>query len=342
MSSLTPEEEAAGVKLADPACGYKYVEEADGDHPLACAGLVHPFDFVLPAVYELREKLAPKPHDVFIATYPKCGTTWMQQIVMLLLRGGSADVNPMADAPWLEMSVSRAAKGSAAMKSLSSTPPRDCAALCALSAPEGDSGRRAWKTHATAEAAPWRGGPAAAAAAGSKVVVVCRNPKDAAVSMLHHTKNIPGFGFSGGWDDFVALFLRGKVESSSIWPWHRGWWEAAAAHPSTVLVVHFEDLKRDLKAAVGRVAAHLGLERSDAELEAVAARSSFEVMKAEAAARDAETLKKGGSIKKDHFREGKTGGWRELMSPELQREFDEKTAALEAAAAAGGHAFRAV
>ena len=98
---------------------------------------------------------------------------------------------------------------------------------------------------------------------------------------------------------------------------------------------------KDLKAAVGRVAAHLGLERSDAELEAVAARSSFEVMKAEAAARDAETLKKGGSIKKDHFREGKTGGWRELMSPELQREFDEKTAALEAAAA-GGHAFRAV
>ena len=336
--SLTLSEVVAGVKLADPACGYKYLEEEGGDHPLACTGLVQPFDFVLPAVYELREKLEPKSHDVFIATYPKCGTTWMQQIVMLLLRGGSAEVNPMADAPWLERSVSLDAKP--AMKCVSSSPPHDCAALCALSAPEDDSGRRAWKTHATAEAAPWRGGPAAAAAAGAKVIVVCRNPKDAAVSMLHHTKNIPGFCFSGGWDDFVALFLQGKVESSSIWPWHRGWWEAAAAHPATVLVVHFEDLKQDLKAEVDRVAVHLGLERSDVELEAVAARSSFPVMKAEAAARDAEKLKKGGSIKKDHFREGKTGGWRELMSPELQREFDERTAALEAAAA-GGHAFRA-
>ena len=92
----------------------------------------------------------------------------------------------------------------------------------------------------------------------------------------------------------------------------------------------------------GGVQGDAALVSIDAELEAVAARSSFEAMKAEAAARDAETLKKGGSIKKDHFREGKTGGWRELMSPELQREFDEKTAALEAAAAACGHAFRAV
>ena len=61
---------------------------------------------MLPAVYELLEKLEPKSHDVFIATYPKYGTTWMQQILMLLLRGGEAEVNPMADAPWLERSAS--------------------------------------------------------------------------------------------------------------------------------------------------------------------------------------------------------------------------------------------
>ena len=116
--------------------------------------------------------------------------------------------------------------------------------------PAEDSGRRVWKTHAPAGAVPWRGGPAAPAEAGAKVVVVSRNPKDAAVSMLHHTRNIPGFCFAGGWEQFAPLFLAGRVESGSIWEWHRGWWEAAAAHPESVLVVHFEDLKADLPGEV--------------------------------------------------------------------------------------------
>ena len=84
----------------------------------------------------------------------------------------------------------------------------------------------------------------------------------------------------GGWDEFAPLFLDGKVESSSIWEWHRGWWEAAASQPDCVLLVHFEDLKADLPAELARVAAHLGLQRSAEELQAVAARCGFGAMKA--------------------------------------------------------------
>ena len=268
---LSSEEHAAGVMLADPQWGYKYVQEH--------SGLIQPFDFILDAVYELRNTLEPKPHDVFIATYPKCGTTWMQQICMLLMRGSGAACDPMKDAPWLEMAVSRTA--TPGYVPVSGTPSLGCEALCALGpGPEADSGRRVWKTHAPVSAAPWRGGPAAAAAAGAKVIVVSRNPKDAAVSMLHHSRNIPGFCWRGGWDEFAPLFLDGKVESSSIWEWHSGWWEAATSQPDCVLLVHFEDLKADLPAEVARVAAHLGLQRSAAELQAVAARCSFGAMKA--------------------------------------------------------------
>ena len=34
--------------------------------------------------------------------YPKCGTTWMQQIVLLLRRHPQAGASPMKNAPWIE------------------------------------------------------------------------------------------------------------------------------------------------------------------------------------------------------------------------------------------------
>ena len=45
-----------------------------------------------------------RPDDVFVVTPPKCGTTWMQQIVHGLRTGGSMDfVEVSAVVPWLEL-----------------------------------------------------------------------------------------------------------------------------------------------------------------------------------------------------------------------------------------------
>jgi len=162
------------------------------------------------------------------------------------------------------------------------------------------------------------------------VIVVSRNPKDAAISMLHHTKNIPPFAFTGGWEDFAGLFLAGHVESNCFWDWHYSWWEAAQAEPETILWVHFEVLKVDLHAQIARVAKFLGLKRSETELAAVASRCTFEAMRDEAAARDAATSKAGGHVKKKHFREGRSGGWRQTMTSECISAFDAKTAELYA------------
>ena len=64
---------------------------------------------VLPAlvgskdIIALREQVVPRQDDVFIATFPKCGTTWMQQIVKLIWNKGNEDGRDVDEAlPWID------------------------------------------------------------------------------------------------------------------------------------------------------------------------------------------------------------------------------------------------
>ena len=292
----------------DPQWGYRAVVEP--------SGLVLPFDFDVGACADLRERFEIQSHDVVVTTYPKCGTAWMQQIVLLLMRGSSAEVNPMADAAWIEMSASSAANGEK-----SSSPAMSVDEMLALPDPgEDNSNLRAWKTHSPVWALPVKGGIEAVKKVGAKHVVVSRNPKDASISMLHHTKNIPPFGFDGGWEEFAPLFLEGKVEHSSFWDWHRDWFNASEKYPENVLWVHFEDMKKDLNKEITRISKFLGLERSEEELAKVTDRCTFTSMKKESKDR--------GDKKKDHFRSGKAGGWVDVMSEDTVAAFDAKTSKL--------------
>ena len=158
--------------------------------------------------------------------------------------------------------------------------------------------------------------------------MVTRNAKDTAVSMLHHTKNIPPFEFTGDWEQFAELFLAGRVESSCFWEWHKSWWQQAQVSPDAVLWVRFEDMKSDLPAIAALVSSYLGLAHTAEELDAVAERCGFVAMKKEADNRDADSAAKGEHVKKGHIREGKVGGWQSIMSQDTVAAFDARSAAL--------------
>lgn len=192
-----------------------------------------------------------RPTDTFICTYPKCGTTWMQQICHLLSHGGMQGESTMyATAPWLECLCAAPILHEREANSFS---------LEAIEAKPA-SEPRFFKSHANLGDLP-RGGKQV------KVVYVARNPKDTCVSLWHHAREKPEFNLAGGaprpgsddppapvpvcddFGDFVQLFLGGKAECGSWFDHTLEWYAASLVDPS-VLFITYEDLIK-VKGVVG-------------------------------------------------------------------------------------------
>ena len=198
----------------------------------------------------------------------------------------------------------------------------------------GGGERHVWKTHAPAQLAPWDAGMGAVPSNGARCIVVSRSPLDVCVSLFHHTRDSTAFGCPDvDLEAFTELFLGGKVESGDYWAWHRGWWEASQGVESAgkVLWVFYEDLIEDMEAQVRRIANFAGIDASNAVVAQVVQASEFKSMKRTFERVNSEKLARGESIKKNHIRAGKVGGWRGGEYGAVQRrrgEFTSRSAAM--------------
>jgi len=190
-----------------------------------------------------------RPSDVFVVTYPKCGTTWMTQILHALRTRGSMDFGEITEVvPW---DISAYDCGQDLDASQVASP-------------------RLFKSHEDADTV----------AAGGRYVYVVRNPLDAFVS-FH--KFLPAFAGLRS-DDISsehfadAVFADGAFNSGQIWPHFLGWWKRR--HEANVQWVFFEDLIDDLPRSVRRLAQWLEIPCDDATLARVCEVSSFEFMSA--------------------------------------------------------------
>jgi len=114
---------------------------------------------------------------------------------------------------------------------------------------------------------------------GARYIYVARNPLDAFVS-FH--KFLPTFAGLRAGDisqrSFADAIFAGASESGQIWNHYLGWWERR--DDPRVLWVFFEDMKKDLRAEIKRVAAFLELPLDAALLDEVAEKSSYRFMSA--------------------------------------------------------------
>ncbi|KAF8763282.1 sulfotransferase ssu-1-like [Argiope bruennichi] len=168
-------------------------------------------------------RFKPKPDDVIIVTYPKCGTTWMQNLVLNILRRGRTFEKPSDfyfASPFLDQ------LGAEDSENMMIRP--GC-----------------YKTHLPLHKVPWSD--------DSKYIYVARNPKDCCVSFYHHMKNLPGYQFADGtFEEFFDLFIKGQVEFGDYFDHLLPWYNAR--HCANVYFTTFEEMKRDLKKVAKEVA----------------------------------------------------------------------------------------
>ena len=89
-----------------------------------------------------------------------------------------------------------------------------------------------------------------------KFINIMRNPKDVAVSLYHLMKIV--YVRDLEWDTFWKIFMNGDVIYVNYFDHILSWW--AHRNDENVLMLKYEDMKRDLPQAITRIASFMGID----------------------------------------------------------------------------------
>ncbi|XP_046447169.1 sulfotransferase 1 family member D1-like [Daphnia pulex] len=291
------------------------------DFPSYDEGLVRgePGGFVLTPQYgEHAEELYNfhvRPDDIWVLSFPKSGTTWTQELVWLIandcdFEGAKKKLNDRS--PFIEFPCLVPRNGEHHYAHLPSIG-KQLELVGNLPSP------RIIKTHLPLDLLPPQ------LSETCKVVYVARNPKDVIVSYFFHHRLIKFHYFDGDLQSFAHRFMQDQVFYSPYFGQILSAWERAKTDEN-VLYLFYEDLKKDLRGGIERVAQFLGKSLSEDQLGKLTQHLTFENLSKNSAV-NKEDGKTSGSFNENgqFMRKGETGDWEKHFSPELSRQIDEWT-----------------
>ncbi|XP_076806545.1 sulfotransferase ssu-1-like [Clavelina lepadiformis] len=195
--------------------------------------------------------------DVFVCSFPKSGTTWLQNIVWLITRFGEPIPGKVRNSmPMLEFDGAEQTE-------------------------QFDNAKfpRIVKTHFPVEFVPQN--------TATRYLYIARNPKDVVVSYYFHTKGFQeSYGLPSDFTvhDLVQSFIEGHIEFNDYFKHVSDWFNKR--DEENVLFLLYENLIKDARNSILKIARFIGqkyekalLESNGQLLDKILEESSFKVMK---------------------------------------------------------------
>ncbi|KAM7251690.1 hypothetical protein ACFE04_023573 [Oxalis oulophora] len=276
--------------------------------------------FGLQGLLWMQDHFKPKPTDIFLMTFPKCGTTWLKALLYTIVKRTQFHFsthpllthNPHDLVPFLEID-------------LFGHPP--------FGDPDMMPSPRILASHF-----PYSLLPKPILDSPCKMVYICRDPKDTFVSLLHFYNKmrlktdgrapIPV-------EEAVDMFCRGITPRGSYWDFVLGYWRASLECPENLLFLKYEAMKEDALSQVKKLAEFLGYpftkeeeeeeeEEENGVIQEIVKLCSFENLS------NLQVNKTGSTVhnfveNKLYFRKGEIGDSKNHLTPDMMELIDKVT-----------------
>ncbi|XP_043577837.1 sulfotransferase 4A1-like [Bombus pyrosoma] len=313
---------------------YEYLNEKDTKEMLELFKgertgfvLVGPKKWFFPYKYTTEGKgfynFKARPDDTWVLSYPRSGTTWTQELIWLL--SNDLDFNRARTEflterfPFFEFSMFNHSEVTRELIKMNEGD-KNKVEFCKKIAEPGYEvlaklpSKRFIKSHFPFSLLP------NILDSGCKIVYVARNPKDVAVSWYYLNIGIKTQGYIGDFPTFWNYFQNNLTYWGPYWEHLKEAW-ANRNHPN-VLFMFYEDMQHDFSKAIKKVAKFLGKTYTEEQLKEVADYLNVKNFRNNQMVNLSE-LNECGIITKGIFvRKGKSGGWQDIFTEELNAKAD--------------------